>query len=340
MTISRSIWRRAGWPHLIAAALPLGLGCGCGNDHSDAGPDAVDMHVPTFDSGPPNGCTPGQTHSETATFDIDYPDGGSLSDGGCVDLCEQRIGDMGPYGCTSQPVQLGNGVTQLAVSCTFVEPTTCLGGRRPAGFDGGVQLARDEIGRWLARSAALEAASVPAFHILRAELQAHGAPPALLAACGRAADDEARHVRLMERLARRHGAVSAPVTVTARPVRTLAEVAVENAVEGGVRERFAAWQAVLQARTARDLEVRRTFATIAPEEEAHAALSDQVHAWAVARLTTAERRRVAEAQELAQWQLAASLGEPAAALRQQLGLPDATRAQELVARLPIAANPS
>ena len=98
-------------------------------------------------------------------------------------------------------------------------------------------------------------------------------------------------------------------------------------------ERFAAWQAVLQARTARDPEVRRAFAVIAPEEQQHAALSDEVHAWIGARLTAAERRRVNEAREQAQSQLAASLDEPAPLLRTLLGLPDATRAHDLAARL-------
>jgi hypothetical protein len=340
MTRSHSMLRRMRWPHLVAAALPLGLGCGGGgSDHHDAGAGAVDMQVPTFDSGPTNGCPPGRTEPENEVFDVDVPDGGSLSDAGCVDICQHKIGDLGPYECTSQPLDFDGG-SELAVSCNYVLPVTCIGGRRPAGFEGAVQLAHNEIGRWLAHSAALEAASVPAFHILRAELHAHGAPAALIAACGRAAEDEARHVRLMERLARRYGALSAPVAVAARPVRMLAEIAVENAVEGGVRERFAAWQALLQAQTARDPEVRRAFAIIAPEEQEHAALSDEVHAWAGARLTTTERRRVAEAQALAQWQLAASLDEPPAALRTQLGLPDATRAQDLAARLPLAVHPA
>jgi hypothetical protein len=77
--------------------------------------------------------------------------------------------------------------------------------------------------------------------------------------------------------------------------RSLAAMALENAVEGCVRETFGALLATRQARTARDPEIRRVMTRIAVDETRHAAL-----AWSVARaieprLDDRTRRRIASA---------------------------------------------
>ena len=88
--------------------------------------------------------------------------------------------------------------------------------------------------------AALEAASVPAFERLSAELALHGAPSALVARALEARDDERRHAALVVALARRYGAERGAVRRSALPLRSLRAVAEENGVEGCVHETFAA----------------------------------------------------------------------------------------------------
>jgi hypothetical protein len=65
------------------------------------------------------------------------------------------------------------------------------------------------------------------------------APPLLIARASSAQRDEVRHFAAMSGLAVWFGAQVARVEVTDVPVRALAEIAVENAVEGCVRETWA-----------------------------------------------------------------------------------------------------
>ncbi|HEX7664753.1 MAG TPA: hypothetical protein VF407_09585, partial [Polyangiaceae bacterium] len=109
------------------------------------------------------------------------------------------------------------------------------------------------IGLYFAEMAHLEGASVHAFRSLESELVAHGAPVDLVAAACRAAEDEVRHAQETARLAHRHGATPPEVVVAkAEAVRTLEAIALENAVEGCVRETFGALVATWQAAHAAD----------------------------------------------------------------------------------------
>jgi len=60
--------------------------------------------------------------------------------------------------------------------------------------------------------------------------------------------------------------------------RTLFEVALENAVEGCVRETYGAAVGAWQARRAPDDRVRRAFAPVVADEARHADLAWDVHA--------------------------------------------------------------
>ena len=101
-----------------------------------------------------------------------------------------------------------------------------------------------------------------------------------------------------------------------REPRDLESIARENAVEGLVREAYGARVAIDPA--------------IAADEQRHADLAASVHEWLRPRLPYAARRRVDEARGAARAQLVAECAvEPAPALRDALGLPDATRAVEL-----------
>jgi hypothetical protein len=172
----------------------------------------------------------------------------------------------------------------------------CAIGRRPPGLlshtDG-----YDSLGRFFAGIAHLEAASVPAFEILEAELRALGAPCGLVTEARRSRDDEVRHAARMDALARRFGSTPAEVRVEQKPMRSLFEVALDNAVEGCVRETYGALVATHQAMTATDDEVRSAMLDIADDETRHAALSWQIAAWASPQLTDSEHAAIETAQK-------------------------------------------
>ena len=169
-------------------------------------------------------------------------------------------------------------------------------GRLPAGLAPARRArATSALGGWFAAAAHLEAASVHAFDRLHDELARHGAPGRLLRAARRARRDEVRHARLTGRMARRFGGVPVAARVDEVPARALAAVALENAVEGCVRETFGALVASFQAENATDPEVARLMESIARDETRHAALSWAVADWAEARLDAGARAVTAEA---------------------------------------------
>jgi hypothetical protein len=141
----------------------------------------------------------------------------------------------------------------------------------------------------------LEAASVYAFEVMQAELGRAGAPASLVRAAARAERDERRHAHATARLARRFG--GAPVRPRVRPAgrRSLEAMAVENAVEGCVRETFGALLATWQARHAKDATIRRAMTGIARDETRHAALAWAFARWAESRLDASARARIARA---------------------------------------------
>lgn len=211
----------------------------------------------------------------------------------------------------------------------LVCPPTCVAGRRPTGFTE-TQLESSGAPAYFTRMAELEAAAVPAFRQLRAELHEHGAPRTLLRALSRAARDERRHARAVGSLARRHGGQVAALRVTPRARRSLEAIALENVAEGCVRELFGALVASFQAEHVKDLEVRRVMQRIAHEETRHAALSLQVQRWLEQRLDRAARERVEAARERAKRELVAELDRPVAPeLSAATGLPSAATAVAL-----------
>ncbi len=166
----------------------------------------------------------------------------------------------------------------------------CSAGRRPPGLRPATIAARADVGRWLAAAAHLEAASVPAFVLLARDLIVHRAPPALIQAALVAADDEVRHARVMTALARAHGAEPPAVALTATGIRELRALALDNAIEGCVREAFAARCAAHQARAAHDPALRTALAAIAIDEARHAALAVALDAWLSSRVGVDTRR--------------------------------------------------
>lgn len=207
-------------------------------------------------------------------------------------------------------------------------------GRRPGGLLAVRRHERCEVADYLARTAHLEAASVFAFDNLAEDLANLGAPIALVEECALAARQERTHARVMGRLARARGARPPSVDVMVRGRMSLRELALENVVEGVVRESYGALQASFSERRAADPEVRAAMAAIAVDEAAHAWLAQQIAEWVEPLLSHAERAEVARAKARAIDALRDELEEePALGLRNELGVPSRAQALRLFGAL-------
>jgi hypothetical protein len=253
----------------------------------------------------------------------------------CVPVCKcvldrNRVGYVSIQRCKLNP-QPG----APAVYVRYTEPSVCVGGRRPAGYAERTGRPATPAAAYLTQISELEAASIAAFDILAAELEAHGAPRSMVRRARSFRRDEARHWALMRAAARAHGgAPRAPRVARRRRARSLEAVLRENAVEGCVRETFGALLARVQAVSAADPGLRAAFALIADDEANHAQLAWDVHAWGRQHLSTAARRRIARARASAAAELAADVAKPgldAQALR-LLGLPGPAAQAALVAQ--------
>lgn len=203
-------------------------------------------------------------------------------------------------------------------------------GRRPAGLRAIDTKPLESLASYFASSAHLEAAAVIAFDNLAIELRAHHAPAALVRRLHRAAREEERHVVLAARLARRFGAE--PLVAVADPIRarSLLEIAIENVVEGVVRETYAAAVVSFRAECAGDLEVRAAAADIARDERGHAQLSWDMHTWLCSRLAPHELAQVEAARETAIEELRAETrAEPNATIADLAGVPSADDAASI-----------
>ncbi len=111
------------------------------------------------------------------------------------------------------------------------------------------------------------------------------------------------------------------------------DVALENVVEGCVRETFGAAVAAHQAVAASDPDVRELMAAIADDEAGHAVLAFRVRAWADGQLTRAGRHQVAAAARSAIETLASADRYVTPTLIRQAGLPSSALSQRFVAEL-------
>jgi hypothetical protein len=250
----------------------------------------------------------------------------------CGDLCAMLMARSGLSSPDQCRVQLdGNEVDASASYWVAISGQGCPAeGRRPAGLVAPRTLvATTPVGAWLAHAAWLEAASIPAFIYLARELDAHGAPRGLARAALAAARDEIRHARMMTALARRFGGEPPIADVPLPKSRTIESLAIENAIEGCVRETWGALVAMWQANRAHDAEMRQVFAAIAVDESRHAALAWQVDEWVRTRLDAAARARVDEARQAAVRELFEGGNSEALAM---LGLPLGLDARLLVER--------
>lgn len=199
----------------------------------------------------------------------------------------------------------------------------CVEGRRPAGLRPTQVSWLAGVGPCLAEIAHMEAAAVLAFDELYARLVERNAPAKLLARIAAAREDEVRHAALTAELAVRHGeSVRAPVVDR---VNTRSDLAIENAIEGCVREAFGAVVSAFQAAHAADPAIRSAFIEIARDEARHAELSWAIQAWLAVDCTAVMRDA---------WDaLAGELSEPAPEVRRVTGYPTLAEQRALLAAL-------
>jgi hypothetical protein len=167
---------------------------------------------------------------------------------------------------------------------------------------------------------------VHAFVALARDLLAHGAPDELVQGALAAAQDEVGHASMMYALAVKHGVTPQAPEVAVLPVRPLEALALENAIEGCVRETWGAMLALHQARAAADAEVRAAFEQIAADELGHASLAWAIDRWVQPRLGETARARVHTARLSLAAELASERGEGDAVL----GLPGAVESRRML----------
>lgn len=202
-------------------------------------------------------------------------------------------------------------------------------GRRPPGL-ASTPANEPGLGGYLARMAYYEEASVDAFHALAEELRAHAFPEVLARAAERAAADELKHAQWMRALAQKHGVEARRPLVKQTAVRSLEELAWDNALEGCGREAFGALIGWFQAAAAEDEPFRTIIARIAEDETRHAALSYAIHTVARFRVSPQVRRRIDRARAQAMTELASTVADDAPeAMAAAFGLPTGATARSL-----------
>lgn len=251
----------------------------------------------------------------------------------CMQLCTMLMSraSLPPPNSCAVTFQ-GDDVHATTVYTEYDDSARCTGteGRRPPGLVPPRRIdAPDAVGRWLAHAAWLEAASIPAFIYLARELDHHGAPRGLARAALAAARDEIRHARVMRQIAERCGATVPAVDVALPTDRSLEQLAIENAIEGCVRETWGAVLALWQAHRAQTAELRAIYKEIADDEARHAALGWAIDAWVRTRLPADAHARIDAARERAIADLFEGQTSDALVL---LGLPIGDDARGLIAR--------
>lgn len=208
----------------------------------------------------------------------------------------------------------------------------CAVGRRPEGLVAQRSGACDDpVGRFFAEVAHLEAASVHSFERLAGELFDLGAPEALIEAAYASREDEVRHARMTAKMAKRFGGRPVEPRIDELPARGALAIALENAVEGCVRETFGALVAHRQAADAEDASIRCMMQVIAEDETKHAGLAWDVAAWLEPQLTLDERVLVEDARRRALADLRRELeADVHPDLRTRAGMPDAQTALALL----------
>jgi hypothetical protein len=303
---------------------------GCNACSCDATGNVTCTARECVDAGPPSdsgACTrtvrsPNSCQSEIV-FSCGIP-GGPLTAGD--PRCQTLCAGVGPVAGLCQPGSTPN--TVMCISCGVGRFTEGMG----LASDGGRP---DTFAAWLAEGAAVEAIAAVAFDRLADELSLAGAPDVLVARARGCADEERGHAKVMERLARAEGVEVTPSTVSPHAPRALVDIALENAVEGCVRETLGAVIMGWQARHAQDPAVRDALSAIAREESSHAAWSWELDAWARTALAPQEVAAMDRARDRAIAALSDELGrsDPSVDLSVKGGMPSAAVVRAMISEL-------
>lgn len=342
---------------IVASVLALPVAASCASSHEtpsmDAGADGAAIDAPTEAARSEEADAPAPDPCAAIELDAAVDEAGAT----CAHIQKLPCGLPGGAtlrGCTPDPatcsascrVDLLFGCSLTTDSCIdgglvpdadiVLDCVVCPGGagRRPRGLRAcTVRRTRAPLGRYFARLAYLEAASVLAFRDLAGALGALDAPAGLRRAALRAASDERRHARITRRLARRFGGRTGRPRAARSTTPSLEELLVDNAVEGCVGETHGALFAIWQAARAEDAEVAQAMHRIAEDEARHATLSWRLLFWGAPRLGPDGARRVRERLGLALTSLRARSTAPAATDVMRLaGHPPPEVARALTAR--------
>jgi hypothetical protein len=178
-----------------------------------------------------------------------------------------------------------------------------------------------------AQMSVAEAESVAEFERLAVELELHDAPASLVARARRAALEERRHATVTAALV---GIATPEFPLPPAGVRSLAQLAKSNLLEGCINETMSAVLIASQAQNALEADTRARLASVAADEFSHAEFSWDLHEWLVARLDAEDRRALAL---MGAERVALTLSKPVQTLpedaRAEVGLPSelAARAQ-------------
>jgi len=311
---------------ILATVLPLAE---CGTSQTNADPCDGNCSV----------CPYKPVDFSATYFECDAGDDASVSNdcfATCVPACNAHKPSSAPCKdnigiCSTQCTITSEDAGVATAQCSILQ----ICGRRTAGIDEPRAGESDDVlARYLAHAAWLEAASVKSFRRLVRELTHHGAPASLVAAARSAARDEIRHARIMTALALTHGASVPKVFAEHADVRSLEVIAIENAIEGCVRETYGALVAAWQAATAQDPAIREAMSVIARDELRHAELGFEIADWIEPRLDRAARDRLASTRRDAVRELSRDVrAMPPGELLSSAGVPTPHVAAALVARL-------
>ncbi|MBK8454435.1 MAG: ferritin-like domain-containing protein [Thiofilum sp.] len=190
------------------------------------------------------------------------------------------------------------------------------------------------LGHYFAEMASMETAAVTAFRYLVRELEAYQAPTALIQMAREAINEEIEHAEMAGLLAQAYATSVPEVFIDDFRLRSLAEIALENAVQGCINETYAAACGYWQYATAEHEIFREIIGHISDEESKHAALSWAIHAWIMPQLTQQEQNTIRAAQSKAIAALkAVNTGDEYPLVMTALGQPSAHQCVELVNEL-------
>lgn len=190
------------------------------------------------------------------------------------------------------------------------------------------------LGHYFAEIASMETAAVTAFRFLVQELEAYQAPNALIQMAREAIQEEIGHAEMTRLLAQAYDTAVPAVIIDDFKLRSLFEIALDNAVEGCVNETFAAASGYWQQQFAEHPVFKAVIGHITDEESKHATLSWAIHEWVMPQLTSAQQLAIHHAQADAINQLEQTwLTKEDPRVRVAVGLPEAQEALSLLREL-------